>query len=595
MLQKLKKQLQKKILEVYSIQFEIKIDKSKNPERGDYSTAVCFQLSKELGKNPYDIALRLIDGLSVSDYQLDAVKPGYINITFSTKRYIAEINRIIMECDIYGRNTKWKNRKMLVEYTDPNPFKIFHIGHLFPNFVGECFANLCEVMGANVKRASYQGDLGLHVAKSVWGLIQRMDKDGYGKEIFTTWSLDKVNTYMGQAYAYGSSQFDEDSVKHNEMIEYNRFLYQRMQKKYKEEGVKVYVDYKYETNLSKGLRDKIWTCYKLGRKASLAYFETIYLRLGTKFDDYYFESYLAEYGFNVVKENFKLFKQDKGAVIFKGADYGLHNRVFINRFNIPTYEAKDLGLALYKYEKYKYDESIIVTGNEIDEYFKVVLKVLSLINPAIAKKTRHISHGMMQLKEGKMSSRTGKVLSGVELLDTTKAKVKKIIAKNPDFSTDEINNISEIIAQASLRYSILRIDLGRNFIYDPDRISKFEGDTGAYLVYTYVRMLSLLQKVPKPNKLDKFKNITKTELELVRWVMWYPEVVIDTAERFEPKILCSYLFDLCQKFNKFYSELSVLYEQDLTKKKQRICLTKATSVVLKNGLSLLAIKTVDKM
>ena len=244
------------------------------------------------------------------------------------------------------------------------------------NAIGESLSRIFEFQGAKVKRVCYQGDVGIHVAKAIWGKMEN----------------EKLN--WGQAYAYGAQMYDEDENARKETIELNKKIYARTDK-----------------NINK--------LYDAGKKESLKHFGKIYKKLKTKFDYFIFESEVGPIGKKIVEKGLKdkIFeKGENGAIIFKGEKYGLHTRVFINSEGLPTYEAKDLGLAEIKYKKYKYDQSFIITGNEVNEYFKVMLCAMDKINPDLAKKTKHIGHGMMRLPEGKMSSRTGNVITAETLI-----------------------------------------------------------------------------------------------------------------------------------------------------------------------------------
>ena len=223
----------------------------------------------------------------------------------------------------------------------------------------------------------------MHVAKSLWGMLQLFKQENTSIEELAKYDLEKKVEFLGWAYALGATKYKEDLEIKEEI-----------------------------TNMNKSIYDKdssIYDLYEKGRQWSLDYFETLYIRLGTNFDYYYFERNSGEMGLKLSKELLDkgIFEESDSAIVFRGEEYGLHTRVFVNSFGIPTYESKDLGLAVTKYEDYPYDLSIIVTGNEIDEYFKVVLKALSFIRPELSEKTKHISHGMLRLKSGKMSSRTG--------------------------------------------------------------------------------------------------------------------------------------------------------------------------------------------
>ena len=343
--------------------------------------------------------------------------------------------------------------------------------------------------------------------------------------------------------------------------------------------------------------------YTKGRQWSLDYFETIYERLGTKFDFYYFERDEGKIGLDVVQKHLKkgIFQKSQGAVIFPGEKHGLHTRVFISSQGLPTYEAKDLGLAPTKYKDFAYDESIIVTGNEVDEYFRVVLAALRLVNPELGEKTKHISHGMVRLPTGKMASRTGKVLTGEWLLDEAKRRVLKIILEVGSLEKKVQEEVAEVVGLGAVKYALLRSNIGRDIAFDFEESVSLEGNSGPYLQYTYARAQSVLRKAKlkmKNSKLQfKIQNyeFNDAEVSILRYLYRFPEVVLEAGEEYAPSTICGFLFELAQRYNTFYSKHRIIQAKSEEQRKLRFGLTAAVAQVLKNGLFLLGIKAPQKM
>ena len=361
----------------------ISFEHPENPEHGDYSTNVALVLGKQLNQNPRKIADLIHSRLNIRDTgfvsEIKAEGLGFINFFLKQEYLIGELQEVIKKKEKYGQGDAQK-KKVMVEFTDPNPFKEFHIGHLYSNTVGESLSRLLEAQGAQVKRVNYQGDVGLHVAKAVWGMQRNLEEQHLSLKELAKKDLSVRMKFLGQSYAKGNQAYETGNAK--EDIE--------------SLNAKIFA-----------LDKEIKELYQQGRKWSLEYFEQIYKRLGTKFDYYYFESEVGKVGEKLVEEGMKkgIFEKSQGAVIFPGEKYGLHSRVFITSQGLPTYEAKELGLAPTKYKDFKYDLSLIITGNEIIDYFKVLLAALKEINPELGRKTKHLSHGMVRLPEGKMSSR----------------------------------------------------------------------------------------------------------------------------------------------------------------------------------------------
>ncbi len=529
------------------------IDRPEKPEFGDYSTNIALVLGKKNNRSPKELAEDLIKNFELNKNvaRIEVAGPGFINFFLSKDFYIKEIEKILKEKDKYGKNKNLKKEKTIIEYTDPNPFKEFHIGHLMSNTIGEAISRIVEWNGAEVKRANYQGDVGLHVAKAIWGKIK------------------KPNLSWGESYAYGSVQSEQDKDILNEIKILNKKIYEMSDK-------------------------EINKLYKQGRKESLDRFEEIYKLLGTKFDFYFFESETGEFGKKIVLENKNIFEESEGAIVYRGEnrDKNLHTRVFISKEGLPTYEAKELGLAKIKHSKYKYGKSIVITGNEVDNYFRVVLSAMKEIFPELREKTTHISHGMLKLPEGKMSSRTGSVVKAEDLIEEI---TKKIIEKIADreIADTEKNEIAEIVAIGALKYSILKQSTGKDIIFDFDKSISFEGDSGPYLQYTYVRTNSILDKAKKEGIKTKITdNLDPSVLEakLIR----FSELVERAGNELAPQIISNYLVDLAGEFNAFYAKEKIVDKNDPSSQ-TRVAISQAVGQVIKNGLEILGIKVPKRM
>ena len=490
--------------------------------------------------------------------KIEVAGPGFINFWLKKDVLVDNLIQIDRLKEKYGNSSFLKGKKIVLEFTDPNPFKEFHIGHVYTNTVGESLSRLFESTGAEVHRVNYQGDIGLHVAKAIWGMMDKMKHEKVSIEGLSKKPLTERIKFMGEAYALGSSVYDEEVSTKEEINILNKKIF---------EG-----------------NSEIKDLYKIGREWSLQYFETIYKRLGTKFNNYYFESEVAKLGQKIVEENLKkdIFEKSQGAIIFPGKKYGLHDRVFINSLGIPTYEAKELGLAPTKYKDFPYDQSIIITANEINEYFKVLIKAMSLIYPELGEKTLHIGHGMIRLSEGKMSSRTGKVITGASLLDEVKAGAAKINEES-----------SEMVAIAAVKYAFLKVGIGKDIVYDIKESLSLEGNSGPYLQYTVARTNSVLAKVKtKSEKVKVKEELNNEELAVLRTLIKFPEIIETAIKSYSPNLLCNYLYDLASEYNGFYNSDKIIGGKN---EDFRLALTFGVGQVLKNGLRILGIQTPERM
>ncbi|MFA5770444.1 MAG: arginine--tRNA ligase [Patescibacteria group bacterium] len=565
------------------------LEKPANSDFGDYSSSLPLKLTKQLKKNPMIIAEEIKNNFPKTEFikKIEIVKPGFINFWIADQILVSNVNNLLKN-DVYGKTSLLNNKKIIIEFTDPNPFKEFHIGHLYSNVVGESICRIFEANEAIVRRVCYQGDVGLHVAKSLWGLNKKMEIDKIIFKNLEEKTLEEKIEYLGQSYALGASVFEEDEKAKKEIIKLNKQVYDK--------------------------DNKIKEIYDKCKQWSLDYFESIYQRLGTNFQEYYFESAVGKIGLLLVEEYLKkgLFEKSKGAVIFPGEKYGLHSRVFINSLGLPTYEAKELGLAPKKNEDWPYDESYIITANEINEYFKVLIKVLTLISPDLGKKTHHIGHGIVKLPEGKMSSRTGKIITGEWLLntahkkswdkiqETTKTKFKGSYAYFSSKAKVKPSlqwSTAEIIGVGAIKYAFLKQSIGKDVVFNFDESINFEGNSGPYIQYAYVRCKSVLNKADFSNEAMKQLNnikINVDESNVLRIINQFPEVVQQAAIQLAPNLIANYLYELAQKYNYFYQKNKIL-ESEETIKQFRLMLTQATGKVIKEGLYLLGIKTVERM
>jgi len=527
---------------------------------GDYSTNIALILSKKINKNSVETANLIKENIKSNLFKkIEVAGPGFINFFIADKIFIDNLKQIDKS---YGKGES-KNKKIIIDYTDPNILKEFHVGHLMNNTIGESLSRIFEFQGSKVKRVCYQSDVGISVAKAVWGIMGMQDNDFL--------KAGQYSKFLGTAYAFGSQMYEEDEDIKKEIIALNKKIFERSDK-------------------------EINKIYDQGKKWSLEYFDKIYKKLGTKFDELIFESQVADLGKKIVEKGLKsgvFEKGENGAIIFKGEKYGLHTRVFINSEGLPTYEAKDLGLAEIKYKKYKYNQSVIITGNEVNEYFKVMLRAMKEVSPELSEKTKHIGHGMLRLPEGKMSSRTGVIITAESLIRKVEELVGEKI-KDRGLSDTERKEIIEKVAIGAIKYSILKQSIGSDIIYDFNKSISFEGDSGPYLQYSYTRAKSVLKKAKEEGIKSSFKKTPDEVTQLEKLISYFPEVVSQAGENYEPHRLLSYLTELAGTFNGYYTNNKIVDKKDEFSP-YRVALTNAFATIMKNGMWLLGIETLNKM
>ena len=543
----------------------IKLEHPEDITHGDFSSNVAMMYAKELKIAPKVLAQKIVESVNQNlpkeIVSVEVAGPGFINFKVADSFFSKEILSISKDektLESFGRIERDKGKQIMVEYTDPNPFKVFHIGHLMANTIGESISRIVEFSGAEVIRACYQGDVGLHVAKTVWAIV----KDGnYTDDI----------EYLGKMYVLGSEKYETDEVAKKEIIEINKKIFEKSD-------------------------PEINKVYDAGRKLSLEYFDSIYKKLGTKFNNFFFESEVAADGIKIVKEFLTkgIFEESEGAIVFPGEKYGEHTRVFINSQGLPTYEAKELGLFARKFELYpNLAESIYVTANEQNAYFKVIEAALKQIEPKKAEKFKHISHGLLRPASGKMSSRKGNVVSAEELISEFESLVEEKI-KDRDFSVEEKSEIQNQVAVAGFKFTVLRQAIGGDIIYDPTKAVSFEGDSGPYLQYATVRAGAVLSKAMEAG-ISENVEATPEKVELLeKLLIRFPEIIERSRNEYAPHHIITYLTELSGAFNSYYAHNQIINTED-SLSPYRVNLTKVFEHVMSAGLWVLGIKVPKRM
>ncbi|MAZ56231.1 arginine--tRNA ligase [bacterium] len=528
---------------------------------GDYATNVALVVAKEVGQNPRELAEKIMKEVVLQDLpeinQVSIAGPGFINFTLSRTFFTKQIKLINTIDGEWGKNGAYLGKKVLVEYTDPNPFKEFHIGHMFTNIVGESLSRLFVMAGADVKRLNYQGDVGMHVASAIWGMQQ----------MGLTADSQFGPRELGEAYAKGATAAKNNESAKQDITTLNKKIYDRSD-------------------------EAVNQLYDKGRAVSLEYFEDMYAILGTKFDHYFFESEAGPKGQDLVLAHPEVFVDSDGAKIFPGEQHGLHTRVFINREGLPTYEAKELALAEMKEDECgTHDLSVVSTANEINEYFKVLLKAMSLIHPDLAQKTEHIGHGMVRLTSGKMSSRTGDVIPARDFIDS----IKLVALNKVEESGREVDEqTAKMVAMGAIKYETLRGSIFQDSVFDEGNALSFEGNSGPYLQYTYARIQSVKEKAEKEGVATGLEVIPKDIYDVERVLYRFPEVVEEALVDRSPHKVAVFLTELASEFNAFYSHEKIADVGDELAS-YKLALSDAVAETLKTGLWILGIDAPERM
>lgn len=527
---------------------------------GDFATNAALHLAKTAGKNPREvgeaIAAELRTALAEQVSEVTVAGPGFINMRL-TDQALAQLATQSTGQPLAGKT-------VVTEYSDPNPFKPLHAGHLYTTLVGDMIARLVEHAGAQTVRINYGGDVGLHVAKNMWAIIKHLGGE-LPEKLADIPETERPN-WLGARYVEGNEAYETDETAQAEIVAINKRVYQ------------LHTDNDHDSPFAQ--------IYWTGRDWSYRYFATLYEQLRVKaFDRYIPESEVTPLGIATVEEQLAkgVYEKSGDAVIFDGEKVGLHTRVFINSEGLPTYEAKDVGLSLTKWRDYHFDESIIITANEQEQYMKVVIASIGQFAPEPAERTKHLTHGVVKLQGGvKMSSRKGNVVTALEILEAARTA-----------GAETGTNPSEDTILAAVKYAFAKNRIGSDIAYDPKESIALEGNSGPYLQYAHARARSILRKAADAERtVAKAAKFESGERTLLRKISEYHEAVDKAVADLMPHHICTYLYELAQTFNRFYENNIVMGDP---RQAIRLQLVEQYADTLKQGLELLGIVAPDQM
>ena len=523
---------------------------------GDFAFP-CFQLSPKLKKAPQEIAKELERKIKPNDYieKVQAQGP-YLNFFINKKEFVKQtITTILKQKDKYGSS---KNKeKIMIEFSGPNPFKAFHIGHLRNTVLGESLTRVLQFQGYKVLPVNYLNDTGTHVSKCIWGLENlKLKPSGERGE------------WLGEVYAKADEKIGNDPPRLEQVQEIHKKIEQR--------------DPKYL---------KAW---KQGVKDSIIYFKKIYQDLEVKFNKTYFDSQYISPGKSIVSSLLKkrIAEKSEGAILIDLEKYNLHKVLVLKSDQTSLYITKDLAMAIDRIKKYKIDKLVYITGSEQKLHFQQLFKILELYGFKQARKCYHLSYELVRLPEGRMASRKGKVITYSEIKKELLSKIEKEVDKrHKNWDNKRKGKAIKTIFSSAIKFDLIKQGPEKIIIYSTDKATELEGDTGPYVQYTHARICSILRK-EKPSKLTIGDLQTKEENDLVLKLSGFPETVNKAAREYKPHLIANYLIELSRQFNEFYHKIPVLQSKE---KQDRLLLIKAVKQVISNGLGLLAIMAPEEM
>lgn len=558
-----------KLAEMVKALFDVEVAPAVTPSPAnldtDYSTNVALMLAGRLHRAPMEVAQELAEAWNAdnSDLQASVSAPGFLNFYAVDEYLLGEIGKFGQDFAQNISSDEYAGQTVICEFSDPNPFKVLHVGHLYTSVVGDAIARLFEYAGARVIRANFGGDVGLHVAKTMYALMRKEPEELAIEDI-------------ARCYVEGTAAYEDDPAAHTEIAQLNGEIY--------------------AINAEKRHDSRLAELYWRGRELSYDYFKAFYDEIGVKFDKFYPESTVAELGLAKVHEGLErgVYILSDGAVVFPGEQYGLHTRVFVNQAGVPTYETKDVGLIFTKWQDYHFDKSVVITGNEQLDYMKVVLKSVEQYAPELVERTAHLTHGLVKLPGNvKMSSRKGNFLKAVEVLDL----VREALAA-------EYRSHDARVALAAVKYAFLKYKMGGDIIFDPAESVKMSGNSGPYLLYSCVRAKKILAKNAESeavasadgadamNVNDGASALAAQERDLMKKLLAYKDMLAEAVMEMAPHKVAGFLYELSQSFSRFYEACPVTGTAEAPR---RLNLMRVYLATMTHGLGLLGIEIPEEM
>lgn len=533
-----------------------------SPELGDFAFP-CFSLAKEMKKNPIQIAQELAKRLSSNEFEKVEAKGPYVNFFLNKKSFAQDVlKKIFKEKSKYGSQSEKK--KIIIEFPGPNTNKPLHIGHARNIVTGQAITNLLKFAGNNVKIVNINNNRGIHICKSMLAYAK------FSNGLTPEKAKIKSDKFVGNFY-----------VKFSQALKDSPFLESEAQEMLK----------KWEAG-DKSVR-ALW---KKMDSWALEGFKETYKKFGLKIDKQYYESEIYKEGKKIILDALKnkvAYKKPDGAVAIDLSSEGLGEKILLRSDGTSIYITQDLYLAVKRKSEMKFDRAIYITATEQIHHFKTLFAILKKFGYAWAENLEHVSYGLVNLESGRLKSREGNVVDADDLIsELSELALKEIKSRYPELSEKESKSRAESIALSALRYYFLKVDKIRDITFKPEESLKFEGDTGPYLLYTYVRSRSILEKAKYKSKPFKIDSLSESEKSLISFLSNFPEVVANATQNLSPNLIANYSFQLAQKFNEFYHAEKVIGSEN---ESFRLALVSAFAQVMNNSLNLLGINPLERM
>ena len=564
-----KKEIAKEIskaTEIEQNEIEGYIEIPKDQNNGDYAFP-CFRLAKTLKKAPQAIAEEIKEKIVIDNNVVEKIEVlgGYINFYINKKVLAKEVLEEIADKEEYGKAEIGKGKNIVIDYSSPNIAKPFHIGHLRTTLIGNSLYRIYKYLGYNTTGVNHLGDYGTQFGKMIEAYKM------WGQEYDLT--VDPINKLMDMY------------VRINELCKEDENVLERCRENFRllEAGDKYCTD--------------LWNKFK---DVSMVEFNKIYDVLNVKFDSYNGEAFYADKTDEVIQklEEKGVLTDSEGAKIVDLTDVGIKTPCLIQKANGSSiYATRDLAAIMYRAKTYDFDKCLYVVAYEQNLHFKQIFAVARyLVDEKYVKGLEHVSFGMVALPSGRMSTRLGNVVKIEDLINGTIEKAEEIISeKNPDL--EEKEEVAKKVGIGAIVYNTLSTANIKDQIFDWNTALNFQGETGPYIQYTYVRTQSVLSKVEEMPKFEDI-NIEKLQdeysINVLKTIYNFEDILTQVTNKEEPSILARYLIDLAKAFSNFYNENKIIGEEKELQD-ARIYLTNAVGKVLKIGGYLLGMEMPNKM
>lgn len=569
----------------------IQVNLTRKDQNGDY-TVVVFPLLKVSKKSPditgQELGTEIIANVTeVASFE--AVK-GFLNLTLSPEYWLG-ILRSASESENYGYQQADDNSPLvMIEYSSPNTNKPLHLGHIRNNLLGYSLSRLLSVCGNKVVKTNIVNDRGIHICKSMlawqkWGNGATPESTGI-----------KGDHLVGDYYV----KFDKEYK-----AELTALESQGMSKEEAEEKSTLMAEAREMLRKWEAGDAEVRSMWEMMNTWVYAGFDETYKMLGVNFDKIYYESNTFKVGREQVLEGLekgKFYRREDGSVWADLTENGLDEKLLLRKDGTSVYMTQDIGTAKERFNDYNIDKMVYVVGNEQNYHFQVLSILLDRLGFEWGKDLVHFSYGMVELPEGKMKSREGTVVDADDLVAdmiATAREMGKEQGKLDGYSQEEAEEVYKTLALGALKYFILKVDPKKNMTFNPKESIDFNGNTGPFCQYSYVRVQSILRKAAElgfvPKIISDETVFSAKEIQILRMIEQFPNVVIEAGKVYSPAIIANFAYDLAREFNQFYHDYPIIKETDEQKRNMRLTLCNVVGKTIKNALWILGIDVPERM